>query len=102
MFILNAGTLGAIDLKTKVTWSFAGDGSLSSAPMVVDQTVYVGSTSGNLYALNVSTGKQVWTTNVGASILAPDEQNVGQPLTGFGAGDRMVVIPASTLLVAFH
>jgi outer membrane protein assembly factor BamB len=101
-FVLDARTLKAIDPKGNVTWSFAGDGSLSSAPMVVDQSVYVGSTSGNLYALNASTGKQVWSGNVGAPILAPDEQNVSQPLTGLGAGDRMIVIPASNLLVAYR
>jgi outer membrane protein assembly factor BamB len=100
---LNAGRLEAQDAATgQVLWSFAGDGSLSSAPLIVNQTVYIGSTSGNLYGLDIQTGKQAWSVNVGASILAPDEQNVSQPLTGLGAGDRMIVVPASNLLVAFH
>ncbi len=32
-----------------------------SSPMVVDGTVYVGSTDGNVYALNAETGAVVWT-----------------------------------------
>lgn len=102
LFVLNAGTLRALDVKTKAAWSFTGDGSLSSAPIVVNQAVYIGSNAGNLYALDTSNGNPVWSTNVGAPILAPDEQSVSQPLTGLGAGDRIIVVPASHLLVAFH
>ncbi|MDQ6797781.1 MAG: hypothetical protein M3011_07145 [Actinomycetota bacterium] len=39
--------------------------------------------------------------NVGAGILAPDEHNVSEPLTGLGAGQGLVVVPATDLLVAY-
>lgn len=100
---LNSGTLEGKDLKRGIVlWSFAGAGSLSSAPLIVNKYAYVGSTSGNLYAVNLLNGKQVWSTNVGAAIPAPDEQNVSQPLTGLGAGEGLLVVPAGSRLVAYE
>ena len=81
---LNKGTLSAVTDGT-TQWSFAGDGGLDSAPVVVNSTVYIGSSTGKLYGLALSTGHQVWSTNVGMGIPAPDEQNVTHPLTGLGA-----------------
>ena len=98
---MSAGTLTANDLGTgQILWSFAGDGTLASAPIVVNGYVYVGATSGKLYALN-GRGHIAWSTNVGSSILAPDEQNVSQPLTGLGVGGGLLVVPAGTALVAY-
>ncbi|MES2354655.1 MAG: PQQ-binding-like beta-propeller repeat protein [Pseudomonadota bacterium] len=101
-FFLNNGTLQAKTTDTDQTvWSFAGDGALSTAPIVVNNVVYVGSTSGSLYALNTTSGEQISQINVGASIPAPDEHNVSQPLTGLSAGEEMIVVPAGNTLVAF-
>ncbi len=101
-YALTGQTLSAVDLQTGATvWTFGGDGTLSSAPIVVNQQVYVGATSGNLYALDANTGRIVWTTAVGSGIPAPDEQNVSQPLTGLNAGDGLLVVPAGNLLVAY-
>jgi len=36
-----------------------------------------------------------------AAVNRPDEQNVSQPLTGLGAGEGLIVVPASNLLVAY-
>ncbi|WP_329367451.1 PQQ-binding-like beta-propeller repeat protein [Streptomyces sp. NBC_00669] len=82
-------------------WTFQGDGRISTAPIVVNGYVYVGSLSGQLWAVNGATGQSVWSTDVGAPINGPDEQNVSQPLTGLGAGDGLVVVPATNLLVAY-
>jgi hypothetical protein len=54
-----------------------------------------------LYALNAGTGALVWSTNVGAAILPPDEQNISQPLTGLGAGQDLLVVPAGNTVSAF-
>jgi outer membrane protein assembly factor BamB len=95
-------TLEARDIISgTLKWSFTGDGTLSSAPIVVNGHVYVGSTSGKLYALNESTGANVWTGNVGASVLAPDEQSSSAPV-GLGAGEGLIVVPASNRLVAYQ
>ena len=45
-FFLSAGTLKGIDLSSNnVLWSFTGDGTLVSAPIVINNNVIVGSSS---------------------------------------------------------
>ena len=63
--------------------------------------MYVGSSSGELYGLNVANGAVVWSTNVGSAIQKPDEQNGNKPLTGLGAGRGLLVVPAGDTLVAY-
>jgi len=102
-FFQSTGTLQGIDLSShSVLWSFVGDGNLVSAPIVIDQFVIVGSSSGNVYAVDAATGSQVWSKNAGASIEGPDEHNVSQPLTGFGAGEGYLIVPAGSKLTAWH
>lgn len=97
------GILRARDVDTNTDlWSFAGDGQLQSAVLVVDNFVYVGSASGKLYAVNAATGQQAWVTTAGASIPYVDELSVSQPTTSFAAVDGMLVIPTSTTLVAYE
>jgi outer membrane protein assembly factor BamB len=97
---LQYGTLRGVNAQNgQVLWSFAGDGGLTSPPLVVNQTIYIGSSSGTLYGLN-SSGREMWSTNVGAAIPAPDEHNV-TPTTGLGAGDGLLVVPAETVLAAY-
>jgi outer membrane protein assembly factor BamB len=97
---LSAGTLQAV-ASNKTLWTFTGDGGLDTAPIAVGSTVYVGSSSGMLYGLCVTSGKVVWSVNVGAAIPAPDEQDVSQPLTGLGAGQGLLVVPAGNELAAY-
>ena len=63
--------------------------------------VYVGSQTGKLYALDLADGHEVWETNVGAPITGPDERNAGNPLSGLGAGQGLLVVPAGTQLSAY-
>ncbi len=96
-------TLEGRDLSSNtVTWTFAGDGKLQSAPLVVNDYVYIGSDTGKLFAVAAATGQQVWSTNVGVGIPYVDEQNGSQPLTGFAAGEGVLVIPTKTTLVAYE
>jgi len=92
---LQSGTLRGVDSNGQVLWSFAGDGGLASAPVIVNQTIYIGSSSGTLYGLNVN-GQQIWSTQVGAPIPYPDEG-----ITGLGAGDRLLVVPTASVLIAY-
>ena len=97
---LQSGTLRGIDISSgQVLWSFAADGDLTSAPLIVNQTIYIGSSSGLLYALNLE-GQQVWSTQVGAPIPAPDEFNAVLT-TGLGAGDGLLIVPAGSILAAY-
>jgi outer membrane protein assembly factor BamB len=101
-FFLYNSTLTAKDQKTgNQQWSFTGDGQLSSAPIVIDNSVIVGSGSGMLYAVNAATGTVNWQVQTGGAIYAPDEQNVSQPLTGLAAGDGVLVVPSGTTLIAY-
>ena len=45
-FLLQNGTLIAVNSNGQQVWSFAGDGTLQSAPFVVNQTIYIGSRFG--------------------------------------------------------
>jgi fibronectin type 3 domain-containing protein len=102
-FFMSNGTLTARDLATDtVQWTFAGDGGLISAPLVVDQTVIAGSSSGNLYGLNTQTGHVTWQVNTGVGLQGPDEHNVSQPLTGLGIANGLLVVPASYKLIAYR
>lgn len=97
------GTLEGRDVNSNlVLWSFSGDGSLQSSVIVVNDYVYVGSNSGKLFAVEAATGHQVWSTTAGTSIPYVDEFNSSQPLTGFAAGEGILVVPTKTTLVAYE
>jgi outer membrane protein assembly factor BamB len=100
-FFVNGGVLKARDAASQAPlWFFSGDNQLTTAPLVLNGYVYVGSSTGQFWALDETTGLPVWTDNVGAPIPDIDEHNGGE-LTGLGAGQGLVVVPASTHLVAY-
>jgi outer membrane protein assembly factor BamB len=97
IYALTDGTLQGITLgNNQVDWSFAGDGLLTTSPIVVNNYVFVGSSSGNLYALNATTGALVWTKNLGAAI-AP----ASQITSGLTAGDGLLIVPAGNTITAY-
>jgi outer membrane protein assembly factor BamB len=101
-FFLTGSILKARDAYSGVVrWSFTGDGTLSSAPIVDNGYVYIGSRSGKLYALDASTGANVWTGNLPNDVQTT-ESPVSRPHTGLGAGDGLVVVPATNALVAYQ
>ena len=102
LYELNGRTLEAQSLGTGFTnWSFAGDGTLDTAPLVAGGVVVEGSSSGNVYGLSSATGSVLWAINVGSGIPAPDEQNVSQPLTGLGTSGGTLAVPAGSRLVVY-
>lgn len=102
IYDLAGSTLTATNVTSGATdWSFAGDGTLSSAPLEAAGTVFVGGTSGELYALSSATGQVTWSTNVGAPITAPDEQNAVE-LSGMAESAGLLVVAASDELVAYR
>ena len=101
-YFLSGSTLEARDVNSGIVkWSFTGDGTLSSAPIVVNGYVYIGSTGGKLYALSESAGTNLWTGTVGSRVNPPDEHNLAAP-AGLAAGEGLIVVPASNLLVAYQ
>ena len=76
-YFLQGTTLNALTgSNNTVLWSFAGDGLLTTSPIVVNQAVIIESSSGNVYALNAATGQQLWTINAGGTIQ-PGNSNSG-------------------------
>jgi outer membrane protein assembly factor BamB len=81
-------------------WSFAGDGMLSTAPIVVNGIVYIGSWGGNVFGVDASTGNQVWTDRPSFGVPPTDETMTGI-LSGLAAADHLLVVPAYRNLVAY-
>jgi outer membrane protein assembly factor BamB len=97
-FFLQSKTLNAKALSDYSTvWSFSGDGGLVTSPIIVGQAVIVGSSSGQIYALDAATGTQLWTTNAGGTIYSGN----GNVISGLAAGDGLLVVPAGNTLSAF-
>src|SRR5204862_7923558 len=86
-------------------WSFAGEGYLNTAPLIIngggDRFVLVGSGLGRLYALDAASGQQIWSTDVGTPITGVDEQNASEPLAGLAAGQGLIAVPAGKTLSAY-
>jgi outer membrane protein assembly factor BamB len=98
-YVLQGDTLNALTLADNTSiWSFAGDGSLATAPIVVNQAVIIGSSTGNVYALDSATGAQLWNANVAGTI--PSESSV--PFNGLAAGDGLLIVPAGNKVVAYR
>ncbi|MGH2506135.1 MAG: PQQ-binding-like beta-propeller repeat protein, partial [Ktedonobacteraceae bacterium] len=96
-YFLQNGILYGINLSNKdILWSFAGDGDLVTSPIIVNQYVIVGSSSGNLYALDSATGQQVWNVNVGVTIPS------GYGFSGLSAGHGLLIVPAGDSVIAYR
>jgi len=99
-YFLQSGTLRGITLSNStVKWSFAGDGMLAGAPIAVNQYVFIGSQSGNLYAFDGTVGPPAtWTVKLPAAVGA----NVSVlQFSGLAAGDGLLVVPAGTKVTAY-
>jgi outer membrane protein assembly factor BamB len=95
-YFLQSGTLNALTSSNNtVLWSFTGDGALTTSPIVVNQSVIIGSSTGNVYALDAATGHQLWTANAGGSLQS------GNSNSGLAAGDGVLIVPAGNLVVAY-
>lgn len=103
LIALNAGILSSTRLSDLVqNWTFTGDGTLMSAPIVVNNTVFVGASSGNVYGVDTDTGAQVW---VGTSPvpIGPDSENGGpMPPSGAAAGENLLIFVSDHSVVAWQ
>jgi outer membrane protein assembly factor BamB len=101
-FFLANGTLKANDLDSgATTWSFTGDGTLVTATIVANGVVYVGGSSGTVYAVGETTGATVWSDTVGVEIPAPTDFTQ-TPLNGLAVGGDSLLVPAGHRLVCYR
>jgi outer membrane protein assembly factor BamB len=78
------GTVGTPLLQ--LAWSLATAGPIDSTPAVVGGTVYVGDESGNLYAVDETSGNVEWSTAVGGAIESSPAVDSGLVIFGDDAG----------------
>src|ERR1019366_4233308 len=80
-------------------WSFAGDGTLDATPVTTNGIVVTGSRAGNLYGIDSSTGKQVWTaTAPGGGVFTEDDSIMHW---GLAAADGLLAVPAGGFLTVY-
>lgn len=97
-FFLSGSTLQAEDVSTGfIRWTFNGDGGLVTAPIVVNGYVYVGSSSGTLFAVSAAGGQQAWSDAAGVAYTGSNSNGA----TGLGAAEGMVVAVAGTRVVGY-
>jgi len=103
-FYVQSSGLKAVDTSSGITiWSAAPTNDTYSTPaIVVNGFVYVGTASGFLMGYKWDTGKLVLSKNMGYPISAWETGYVGSPESGLGAGQSILVVPASTHLIALE
>lgn len=69
-FRLNADNNAVLPGNLETAWLVSTDGGFSSSPALVDGTLYIGNNSGTLYAINVATGKTLWTYTAKAPLMS--------------------------------
>jgi len=102
-FYTEQSTLTAVLLKTGSTLWTAVPGSgetFSCSPVIVNGTVYSGTSAGNLLGYSAKTGKQAFSMNLGQPISCGEYFSV--PQAGMGAGQGLLVVPAGNELYALQ
>jgi outer membrane protein assembly factor BamB len=94
-------TMSAGDaIRGGTTWTFSGDGRLASSPLAADGYVYVGSSTGNVYAVREDSGLPIWSENTGYPLVW-NELFTTEPRVAFAAGDGLLLVPAGSTLIAY-
>ncbi len=55
----------------ELRWTFKTEGSVRSSPVIEDGRVFIGSDDGNVYALDLASGRKLWTFATADSVQAP-------------------------------
>ena len=102
-YLLQGPTLKALSLADgTLQWSFSGDSGdfgLVTAPVLVNNYVFIASTSGKLYMLDATTGAKLGVVALGGAAYAYMPTNILQP--GMNAGDGLLVVPFDSKISAF-
>ena len=99
LFLLSHGILSSVDSLThSKAWSF-GDGTLVTPPIVVSGRVFIGSSTGTLYAVDELAGTQVWSDDAGAGFSPLQEGADTEPIALAAAGGFLVAPVGNSLVV---
>jgi len=104
MYEVVDGVLNAVDKSGSPTrWSFTGDGAIDTTPVTTNGIVFTGSSNGNLYGINSSTGAQEWTTIAHGPVSTIDGIIGSGPgiHIGLAAADGLLAVPAGGYLTVY-
>ena len=97
--VAGGSLLDALDKSGSSTrWSFSGDGGISTTPVTTNGIVFTGSSSGNLYGIESSTGLQVWTAVAPGIVATQDGPGMS---SGLAAADGLLAVPAGGFLTVY-
>jgi outer membrane protein assembly factor BamB len=100
-YFVSSGVLHAVDIATNTTlWTFTADPNLITAPLVIDNMVAVGSTTGAVYLIDTATGNPLWSGTAAAGVNATTEGAVNVP-SGLGAGSGYLLVPGGNTLTGW-
>lgn len=95
---LNGSVLQGRDLAAgQLLWQFSGDGTLEGPPLIVNDTAYVTSLSGNLFAVDLDTGAEEWSIAQPGSSLDPATAS-----PGLAAAEGVLVSSYEGVLAAYR
>jgi len=103
MYVVRDGVLDAVDKAgASARWSFTGDGAIDTTPVTTNGIVFTGSSNGNLYGIDSSTGTQVWTPVAPGDVTTLDGMwpYAGRH-TGLAAADGLLAVPAGGYLTVY-
>lgn len=58
----------SVKSEPEILWKFETGGQVISSPVIFDNTVYIGSSDNNLYAINAGSGKVLWKYETGGAV----------------------------------
>lgn len=101
-YFTQGGTLRAIRLSDRaLMWSFVGDGRLLNSPIMVNDVVFIASNGGLLYALDSSTGTELWQKSLGIGLSPGAEWGTAySPALAAGAG--FLAVPTGSTVTTFR
>lgn len=96
------GKVSSIDAQTgEAAWTFSGDADLVTAPIVINNSVVVGSSANTLFVVDAATGAKRWSGTVAAGISATRNNCCTGPWVAMAAGDGALVVPGGDSLSVF-
>lgn len=100
---VHQGALYSIDLATGNTrWSFTYDTPLVTAPLVIDNMVFVGGVNFRVFLIDAVTGAALWRGEVPQQLENLDESSSIGPVTASDLGSGYLLVPAGNTVTGWR